>query len=244
MMKTEELIKSLERNATELLPGVGMNTFKEGVVTCPWLRFWTGLSSRPDYVRGILILQDWGVDEIDGVLLSEQVTGIQNSFRTKLDPDTTFEDATIHNLKSIPELKGKIENGEILVVNAVWGCRSSDSDKCGYLGKKVHAKAFTIWSKLVSYFAIKENFFVVFCGDWARFERMSAEDNNLKKFMERWAKWAGNGDAIQYDNVKGRSYFCAHPCTWQITSDNSEQIIIHDPEVLIQKLVMSSNHRS
>ena len=221
-------IVSLRALAAKALENVGMKPFNDNKFTCPWLEYWNKEGFPQEKVEGILLLQDWGLDA--NAASDKEREGIQKSFNGM--PDKEFEDTTIRNLRSIIELKNKIAQGKIVVLNAVWGCRSGESDKCGYLGKKIHVEAFPIWVEVIRFLSSgKKDFYVVFGGDWARFEKMNFADNDLEAFLKRWNKWSGK--EVSLDGIKGKSYFCSHPSTWQISktsNTDSEDIIIQDPE--------------
>jgi hypothetical protein len=206
------------------------------VFACPWLRYWMDMGKTQDQVQGMLILQDWGLDENGAVDLEYQVKGIQNSFSETPEKkfEGEFEDATIKNMKNVSNLKKKIAEGTLVVMNAVWGCRKK-AKKSGYLGNEIHRAAFPIWSAVVNDFAIKDNFFVLFAGDWARFEKMTIEDTVLQSFLDRWAKWANKKES-DFSKVKGKAYFCAHPCTWRIAGKGFNEIMIQEPEDWFKKL--------
>jgi hypothetical protein len=61
----------------------------------------------------------------------------------------------------------------------------------------------------------------VFAGGWAVFENAKFNDEDLKKYLENWKKWAGIGTGknvevpeLDFNDVKGNAYFCCHPSVW------------------------------
>ena len=103
-------------------------TDKDGkcVLTCPWLRYLISIPDwNPQQVKGILILQDWGLTGSGQDKLDDQIKGIAKSMNEKNGaPD--FEDNTIRNLRTLDGMQRTVAvTGQLIVMehDAVWGCK-------------------------------------------------------------------------------------------------------------------------
>jgi len=208
MKDFNSLLSYLENEATKTWLKDKMSPFPGGVITCPWLNWWKCQpDASADKIRGIFIMQDWW----------NCSKGLQEDVDYIGKQDFSYkEDRTIHNLYKAKAWKEAIWNDKTwLVTNAVWGLRMQKNGKnqqSGYLGDPIHKAAFPIWAKLISDIAgNNKDFKVVFAGGWAVFENAKFNDENLKKYLENWKKWAGKGTG---KDVKGNAYFCCHPSVW------------------------------
>jgi hypothetical protein len=216
----KDLLVDLEKKASGLLVGK-MNPFKSnkpgGVIACPWLNWRKDYpDATPGKIQGIFIMQDWW-NCSKGLQEDVDYIGKQDFSYT--------EDRTIRNLYKAKAWKEAIWNDKTwLVTNAVWGLRMQKNGKnqqSGYLGDPIHKAAFPIWSQIIKGFAKRDDFKIVFAGGWAVFENAKLNDEELKKYLENWKKWAGIGTGknvevpeLDFNDVKGNAYFCCHPSVW------------------------------
>ena len=227
---TVDNLKDLEDLAANQLKDL-MAPFNDGkpdkVWACPWLRWLDkdkGAFKQWSNIEGVLIMQDWGNDPTRSI--NDEVEYLKGGI---------FEEATIKNLVSSDGWEKAIwgANSTWLVTNAVWGLRKPDddgthSDMCGYLGAKIHKRAFPIWSELLRKLITGRNtekpLNVVFAGDWARFEKDNKNDKKLGIYLNNWRDWANKGKAgitvEQFDvNLNGAALFCNHPSMWNFVKD-------------------------
>ncbi len=248
MTELQALRLQLFSDATELFTGLS-STLDAGsksaivafrradqtpVYTCHWLEFWMEctergkLGQRPD---GILMLQDWGTKDTEGELLETAKQFI--TARTEKSPDTKAEhDLTVDNLFACGKWADAITTGRWLVMNAIWGLRTS-GERCGYLGAPIHATAFLLWSQLVKHFSNASNppLKLIAAGSWAVFDNAAMNSVNLTTYLDNWLAWALKIlkksplashplliDA-NFTSIKGTVYYAPHPAIWKIKQE-------------------------
>ena len=228
-MKT---LSDLEGEAQKALEGM-MEGFEAGekgkIFCCPWLH-WYAKKIDDNFLnrewKGVLIMQDWGtVDQSKKPeKLEEAVDYIANA-KNATEP-------TIKNLYA-SEWRCPIwgDNPTWLVTNAVWGLRVI-TDKCGYLGDPIHARAFPTWANVLAQLSQANqknlNMKVVFAGSWARFGKASENSEDLREFLNNWKKWSIKTNAslkeklgfIEEININktektATAHFYSHPSVWK-----------------------------
>jgi hypothetical protein len=200
----------------------------DGMLDCPWLTWASNKWADPITPRGILIMQDWG---LQGESLREAASTIE-----EYSNSTLSSDPTLSNLFATEAWRAAIRNGSILVTNAVWGLRPSTEDApnkiCGYLGAAIHKRAFLRWGKLVALLSSGArqggDLRLFVAGEWARFDgKENRSGIPIKDYLGCWRQWASNYsgkvpsnefppelDDTMIEECKGRVVFLSHPCTW------------------------------
>ncbi len=223
-------LSELEEKAQGLLSGAMEGFEIEGsgkIVCCPWLRWRENLLFKENHTwEGILLMQDWGNEQQD---LKSAVAEIERD-----RGDNTIKQ--LHENKWQEAIWGSEPTW--LVTNAVWGWRKPDdkkkpADKCGYLGDKIHAMAFPIWSQVLLH-ALETNraLKVVFAGSWARFDDAYKNCHELIKFLRHWSLWveqkrgkSNSTKAYDWKSLEGlgenaTAYFCSHPSIWNVWKES------------------------
>jgi hypothetical protein len=199
------------------------------IFCCPWLH-WYAKKFGDNFLdrewNGVLIMQDWGTVD-------------QSKIPEKLEKAVEYiakaEYATEPTIKNLYTSKWQYpiwgDNPTWLVTNAVWGLRVK-TDKCGYLGDLIHAKAFPTWASVLAQLSQANqknlNMKVVFAGSWARFGKASENSEDLREFLNNWKKWSIKTDAslkeklgfIEEININktektATAHFCSHPSVWK-----------------------------
>lgn len=213
------ILDRLKHLRPEKLPG--MKPFNESSdFGCPW---WSWCLKGPvrELPRGILVMQDWGVD---GETFQKAVDTLEHC--SKRLPDSNA-DTTLKNLFDERRAWGEaIVKRQILVTNAVWGLREGER-KCSYLGAKTHKAAFFTWAQLVASIAVAKSddeFRLYVAGCWATFDD-GKNPSDLRDYLMKWQKWASNGpfkfdgkiDALE--KCRGQVIYLRHPCLWHQMSE-------------------------
>ncbi|MBV6500575.1 MAG: hypothetical protein CJBNEKGG_03056 [Prosthecobacter sp.] len=217
---THALLDRLRHFRPEKLPG--MKPFNESSnIGCPW---WSWCLKDPvgELPRGILVMQDWGVD---GETFQEAVDTLENS--SKRLPDSNA-DRTLKNLFDERREWGRaIVKRQVLVTNAAWGLREG-KDKCSYLGAKTHKAAFLTWVHLVASIAeakSDDEFRLFAAGCWATFDD-GKNPSDLRDYLMKWQNWASqgrykvDGNIGSLEKCRGKVVYLRHPCLWQRMSES------------------------
>jgi hypothetical protein len=201
---------------------------EDGLLDCPWLKWAMKELDDPVTPRGILIMQDWG---LQGETIDEAVSVIDAYSKNAL-----LDDRTLSNLFATEAWKAAILERSILVTNAVWGLRPSTDDApnkiCGYLGAAIHKRAFLRWGALVAQLSTRtqngDDFRLYVAGEWARFDgKENRSGTRISDYLRCWKQWASNySEKVAHhefpselnddfiEKCHGRVVFLSHPCTW------------------------------
>ena len=178
-------------------------------------------------------MQDWGVETDNRETIDDAVDHIKSWI--DVNNGAREPDPTIDKLLSPYRWRTAITSKEIMVTNAVWGLRPKEkkdapNKMCGYLGAKIHKRAFLTWGKLVALISSREKkeFRLLVAGEWARFDNQENKSGaDIKDYLNRWRTWASKytdnvdekdfPDELSIEEInkcKGHVIFLSHPCTW------------------------------
>lgn len=205
---TQDEIGKLEQQAAELFQESKKLVGFDNVFGCPWLRYWSEIKTKSTLVKGVLLMQDWGV------AVPDKQTSISLA-TAEIADGTKSDDYTIRNLMS-SGWRDPIKAGEWIVTNAVWALRIG-GDKCDPLPAKIHKDAYQIWSRLLEILIGQNNKLnLVVCGSWSgwRYDFPGKGRIPIKDFLVKWNTWTGKNN---HDcSAEGYAYYFPHPCTWGI----------------------------
>ena len=176
-----------------------------------WRTSWP--DSRAPVLEAVLVMQDWGDEHDIEPNPADAVSWLHNAF----NESESCSDLTVRNL--ITYCESPIRSGRLLVMNAVWGVRSTitKSDRCGYLGDYIHKLAFPVWSGFLAEIGrIQNNPLTLYlAGAWAKWDdQRFGCAVNASDYFHRWASWT-NAPPPKWAS-KTAVELVPHPCTWNL----------------------------